>query len=154
MGAFAYVYFLRNKGLLPALGEGTNWVFRDESMHMDFAYGVVDIVRKEQPELFTKELEADVREMLADAIEAEVAFSQDTLQLGVLGMNEVDMRQFLEFSADQRLMRLGYKTEYDVENPYDFMALQELQPLTNFFEKRVTEYQSGTTGKVSFDEEF
>lgn len=154
MGAFSYVYYLRNKGFLPALGEGTNWVFRDESMHMNFAYEIVDIIRREQPELFTPELEVDIRAMLAEAIECEMLFAQDSLQFGVLGFTEPDMLTFLQFSADQRLLRLGYRKQYNVENPFDFMSLQELQPLTNFFEKRVAEYKSVTTGSVAFDEEF
>lgn len=154
MGAFAYVYYLRNKGLLPALGEGTNWVFRDETMHMIFAFDIVDIVRNEQPELFTVELEANVREMMDDAIDCEMGFAADALQLGVLGFTEPDMLTFLRFSADQRLQRLGYAKGYNVQNPFDFMSLQELQPLTNFFEKRVAEYSAVTTGTVSFDDEF
>ena len=69
--AFAYVYFLRSKGLLNGLAAGTNWVFHDESGHMDFAFAVVDIVRHEEPELFDDELEAEVTAMMVDAVEAE-----------------------------------------------------------------------------------
>lgn len=154
MGAFAYVYFLRSKGLLPGLSEATNWIFRDESMHMDFAFTIVDIIRREQPELFTEELEADVKEMMADCIEVEMQFAEDCLQHGVLGFAVNDMRQFLQYCADQRLVQMRYEPVYNVKNPFDFMALQEMQSLTNFFEKTVSEYQTAVGGEVNFEEEF
>jgi ribonucleoside-diphosphate reductase beta chain len=79
-GAFAYVYFLRSRGLLHGLASGTNWVFRDESMHMAFAYDVIDAVRAEEPELFDDELMSQVREMLAEAVECETAFAEDLVR--------------------------------------------------------------------------
>lgn len=154
MGAFAYVYYLRSKGLLPGLAEGTDWVFRDESMHMRFQFGIIDIVRRENPELFTPRLEARVKEMMEEAIQIEMQFARDALEMGMLGFTEGDMLTFLRFSADRRMVRLGYKPVYNVENPFDFMVLQDLQPLVNFFERRVTEYQANTAGQVSFEEEF
>src|SRR4030095_3959551 len=75
--AFAYVYFLRDRGLLKGLADGTNWVFRDESMHMTFAFEVVRPVRSEEPELWTDELQSSVQEMLAEAIDCELAFARD-----------------------------------------------------------------------------
>ncbi|MGY6518705.1 MAG: ribonucleotide-diphosphate reductase subunit beta [Lysobacteraceae bacterium] len=152
--AFAYVYYLRSRGLLPGLASGTNWVFRDESMHMNFAFEVIDTVRKEQPELFDAELERDIRMMLAEAIECEVAFAEDVLEGGVAGLSIRDMRQYLEYCADQRLSRLGYARAYKVTNPFGFMDLQDVQELTNFFERRVSAYQVGVSGEVAFDEAF
>lgn len=154
MGAFSYVYFLRSRGLLPGLAEGTNWVFRDETCHMNFAMDVVDVVRREQPELFTPELEAQVRQMLAEGIACELQFADDALQYGVLGFTRTNMEKFLKFCADQRLIRLGYQSQYNEDNPFDFMVLQDVMPLTNFFEKKVAEYQVGITGSVSLDEDF
>lgn len=152
--AFAYVYYLRSRGLLPGLASGTNWVFRDESMHMNFAFEVIDTVRKEQPELFDADLERDIRMMLAEAIECEVAFAEDVLEGGVAGLSIKDMRQYLEYCADQRLSRLGYARAYNVSNPFGFMDLQDVQELTNFFERRVSAYQVGVSGEVAFDEAF
>ena len=83
-GAFAYVYFLRSRGLLHGLASGTNWVFRDESMHMAFAFDVVDTVRREEPDLFDDGMEEQVSEMLAEAVECEVQFAEDLLGSGVL----------------------------------------------------------------------
>lgn len=153
-GAFAYVFYLRSKGLLDGLAVGTNWVFRDESMHMEAAFTAVDVIREEQPELFTPELEVEVRAMIAEAVEAEAAFAVDVLSGGLPGMTPTLMREYLQHVADQRLARLGYAPIYGSRNPFDFMAMLGTQELANFFERRVTAYQTGITGEVEFDEEF
>ncbi|MDE2491005.1 MAG: ribonucleotide-diphosphate reductase subunit beta, partial [Elusimicrobia bacterium] len=104
--AFAYVYFLRSKGLLNGLAGGTNWVFRDESMHIAAAIEIIKTARAEDPTLFTPKMEADVVEMLKDAIECEMAFAEDLLGLGVAGLSANGMRQYLQYIADQRLVNL------------------------------------------------
>jgi ribonucleoside-diphosphate reductase beta chain len=152
--AFAYVYFMRSKGLLNGLASGTNWVFRDESMHMQFALEVVAAVRREEPELFDDALIADVHRMLADAVECETLFAQDLLGQGVPGLSATDMRTYLEFVADQRLANLGLAPRFGARNPFGFMDLQDVQELSNFFERRVSAYQVGVSGEVSFDELF
>src|SRR6201999_2513755 len=90
-GAFAYVYFLRSRGLLHGLAGGTNWVFRDESAHMAFAFEVVKQARLEEPELFDAELEHDVRQMLNEAIDCETAFAEDLLDGGIAGLSVVNV---------------------------------------------------------------
>lgn len=152
--AFAYVYFLRSKGLLNGLAAGTNWVFRDESMHMNFALAVVDTVRDEEPELFDDEMAAAIVEMIDEAVECEEQFARDILGQGVPGMSVADTRKYLEYVADQRLLRLGLPRRYDAKNPFGFMELQDVQELTNFFERTVAAYQVGVEGDVSFDEDF
>ena len=152
--AFAYVYFLRSKGLLNGRAAGTNWVFRDESCHMNFAFEVVNTARQQQPELWTPELMEDIRKMLQEAVECEMKFAEDVLGGGVNGMSLKDTREYLQFVADQRLMQLGLEPIYRSKNPFDFMALQDVQELTNFFEKTVTSYQVGVEGDVAFDEDF
>lgn len=152
--AFAYVYFLRSKGLLHGLAAGTNWVFRDESAHMNFAYEVVNTVRKEEPELFDDALQADIVLMLDEAVECEMQFAEDILSGGVAGMSVSDMRQYLEFVADQRLAMLGLPKVYGAKNPFSFMDLQDVQELANFFERRVSAYQVAVAGEVSFNEAF
>ncbi len=152
--AFAYVYFLRSKGLLHGLAAGTNWVFRDESAHMAFAFEAVKTIRKEQPELFDAQLEQDVAAMLEDAIEGETLFAQDLLSGGVAGLSVKDMRQYLECVADQRLTALGFAKRYHAKNPFSFMDLQDVQELANFFERRVSAYQVGVQGDVVLDASF
>ena len=153
-GAFAYVYFLRSRGLLHGLAGGTNWVFRDESAHMAFAFEVIEQVRREEPELFDARLEADVRDMLHEAVECETAFAQDMLGTGVSGLSLRDVRQYLEYTADHRLVALGMGKQYGSKNPLSFMDLQDVQELANFFERRVSAYQVGVTGEVTFDAAF
>lgn len=152
--AFAYVYFLRSKGLLAGLATGTNWVFRDESMHMAFALEVINTARKEEPALFNDQMNDMVIQMIEDAIECEMGFAKDILEHGIAGLSLKDMRQYLEFVADQRLESLHIPARYNVKNPFPFMELQDMQELANFFERRVSAYQVGVTGAVAFDESF
>ena len=152
--AFAYVYFLRSKGLLHGLAGGTNWVFRDESAHMNFAFEVVKTVRKEEPGLFDAALEHDIVSMLDEAVECEMQFAEDILSGGIPGLSVADMRQYLEFIADQRLAVLGLPKVYGAKNPFGFMDLQDVQELANFFERRVSAYQVAVAGEVSFSEAF
>src|SRR5687767_10739731 len=152
--AFAYVYFLRSRGLLHGLAAGTNWVFRDESAHMAFALEVVNTVRKEEPALFDDALTRDIAAMLDEAVECEMQFAEDILSGGVAGLSVADMRQYLEFIADQRLAMLGMTKIYGAKNPFSFMDLQDVQELANFFERRVSAYQVAVAGEVSFSEAF
>lgn len=152
--AFAYVYFLRSKGLLNGLAAGTNWVFRDESCHMEFAFESIRTVREEEPDLFDDQMKQQVYDMLAEAIECEVQFAEDVLSGGVAGISTRDMRQYLQHCADNHFQKLGMAKVYNVRNPLPFMELQDVQELTNFFERRVSAYQVGVEGEVSFDESF
>lgn len=152
--AFAYVYFLRSKGLLHGLASGTNWVFRDESCHMNFAFEVVKTVRKEEPQLFDAEMERQIAAMLEEAVECELQFAEDLLSGGVAGLSVADMKQYLQFIADQRLAILGLPKRFGAKNPFAFMDLQDVQELTNFFERRVAAYQVAVAGEVSFSETF
>ena len=152
--AFAYVYFLRSKGMLAGLASGTNWVFRDESMHMAFANQVIQTIRKEEPTLFNEQMQDMVVQMLEDAIDCEMTFAEDLIANGIAGLSIGDMRQYLEYIADQRLEMLNIAPRYNAKNPFDFMELQDMQELANFFERRVSAYQVGVSGQVSFDETF
>ncbi len=152
--AFAYVYFLRSKGLLNGLASGTNWVFRDESMHIAFAMEVIKTARKEEPHLFNDQFNDVIVQMMEEAIECEMEFAKDILEHGIAGLSMKDMRTYLEFVADQRLEALHIPARYNVKNPFDFMELQDVQELANFFERRVSAYQTGVTGAVAFDETF
>lgn len=149
--AFAYVYYLRNRGLLHGLAGGTNWVFRDESMHMAFAFNVIETVREQEPDLFDDSLKERIKKMMMEAVDCEIQFAHDVLGGDVPGMSVTSMRQYLEFIADQRLMTLGMSPMFGSGNPFPFMELQDVQELTNFFERRVSSYQMGVTGDVAFD---
>lgn len=156
-GSFAYVYFLRSKGLLPGLATATNWIFRDESLHIKAAMAAIDAIRRESPHLFTRELEQTVAGMMDEAIEVELQFCEEALQYGVTGLSKQLMAEYLRHCADRRSAQLGFVPRYQARNPFPFMMLQDLQPLTNFFEQRVTEYQKGFEVRaetMSFHEAF
>ncbi len=156
-GSFAYVYFLRSKGLLPALATATNWIFRDESLHIQGAMMVLSSLRKEYPHLFDSELEESLNHMIQEAIQIEMQFCHDALSFGVTGLSPALMLEYLEYVADQRLLQMGFKKRYLSKNPFSFMVLQDVQPLTNFFEKRVTEYSKGfesNRSSIVFNESF
>ena len=152
--AFAYVYFFRSRGMLHGLAAGTNWVFRDESAHLEFAFEVVSTVREQHPELFDARMQSQVTQMMKEAVNAELQFSEDLLEGGVAGLSTRDMREYLQYVADQRLERLGMAKVFGSRNPFPFMDLQDVQELTNFFERRVSAYQVAVEGEVAFHEEF
>jgi ribonucleoside-diphosphate reductase beta chain len=153
-GAFAYVYYLRSRGLLQGLATGTNWVFRDESCHMNFAFEVVNTVKREEPDLFDANLQGKIIQMIDEAIECEYQFAKDVLSNGVMGLSLEDMREYLEFVANQRLHLLGMPARYEASNPFPFMEMQDVQELANFFERRVSAYQTGISGEVVLDAAF
>lgn len=152
--AFAYVYFLRSKGLLNGLASGTNWVFRDESCHIDFSNAVIDVIREEEPDLFDNTFTDHITAMFHEAIDCELNFASEILEHGVVGLSLKDMKSYLHYIADLRLERLRIPAPFKAKNPFDFMELQDTQELTNFFERRVAAYQKGIKGEVTFDETF
>ena len=152
--AFAYVYFFRSKGLLHGLASGTNWVFRDESCHLEFAFEVVNTVREQEPDLWDADLERQIVEMLEEAVDCEAQFADDLLSGGVAGLSVRDMRAYLGYVADSRLQRLGIAPHFKTKNPFSFMELQDVQELTNFFERRVSAYQTAVAGEVAFGDDF
>lgn len=121
---------------------------------MNFAFAVVAQVREEYPDLFNAAMERNVLAMMEEAVDCETQFAADLLAGGVMGLSVADMRQYLEFIADQRLAMLGMAPRYKAKNPFPFMELQDVQELTNFFERRVSAYQVGIEGDVSFGEDF
>jgi ribonucleoside-diphosphate reductase beta chain len=152
--AFAYVYYLRSRNLLNGLAAGTSWVFRDESAHMAFAFEVIDTVRAEEPGLFDESLSRDITAMIDEAVACEAQFAEDITGQGLPGLSSRDMRQYLEYVADQRLVRLGLRPVYGTRNPLAFMSLQDVQELANFFERRVSAYQIGVEGEVDLTAAF
>ena len=148
------MYYLRSRGLLHGLASGTNWVFRDESCHMAFAFEVIRTAREEEPDLVDEAFRLQVVAMLEEAVDCEFAFAQDTLSGGVAGLSPKDMREYLQYCADQRLVQLGFPKHFGSRNPFPFMDLQDVQELTNFFERRVSAYQIGVQGEVGFDHAF
>ena len=158
MASFLYVFWLRSRGLMNGLGDGTQWVFRDESMHMNFAFSVIDTIKEEYLQLWTAELKTKVVEMLSDAISTEMIFAKDVLSAGVVGLSLSGIENYLKFMADKHLKRLDIKYEFDGKNEFPFMELQNLETQANFFERKVSDYSLGGAREgqeaVSFNSDF
>merc|ERR1719424_1155813 len=131
--AFAAVFWLKNKGILPGLTFSNELISRDEGLHTDFACLMFSMLKK-QP---SKER---VLGIIMEAVEIEIEFLTEALPCGLLGMNAVLMEQYIKFVADRLLVSLGVEKFYKVENPFQFMENISLGGKTNFFERRVGEY--------------
>lgn len=140
-GSFCSIFWLKKRGLMPGLSFSNELISRDEGLHCDFAcllYNdhVVNKLSKEQ-----------INEIICDAVEMEKEFVTDSLPVKLIGMNADLMGKYIEFVADRLLVELGNEKVYNASNPFDFMDMISLQGKTNFFEKRVAEYQkSGVMG--------
>ena len=134
-GSFCSIFWLKKRGLMPGLSFSNELISRDEGMHCDFACLLYNdhVVNK-----MTKE---DIQKMITDAVDIEKEFVSDSLPVNLIGMNAELMCQYIEFVADRLLASLGNDKIYNVENPFPWMDLISLQGKTNFFEKRVGDYQ-------------
>jgi ribonucleoside-diphosphate reductase beta chain len=121
---------------------------------MAFAFEVAQTIRREEPDLFDAEMAREVAEMLDEAIACETRFAEDLLGGGVAGLSVPDVRRSLEFCADQRLATLGLPRRYGARNPLAFTDPQDVQEVTNFFERRVSADQVGVAGEVVLDAAF
>lgn len=133
-GAFASIFWLKKRGLMPGLTFSNELISRDEGLHTDFACLLFSHL-KHRP---SKEV---VREIIVDAVSLEQEFLTESLPCALLGMNSTLMKQYIEFVADRLLLALGNEKVYKVSNPFDFMENISLGGKTNFFEKRVADYQ-------------
>ena len=134
-GAFCSIYWLKKRGLMPGLTFSNELISRDEGVHCDFA------VHLHNHHLVNKVPKARIREIIVDALNIEREFITESLPVSLIGMNAALMTQYLEFVADRLLVELGCDREYNTSNPFDFMDMISLQGKTNFFEKKVAEYQ-------------
>jgi ribonucleotide reductase beta subunit family protein with ferritin-like domain len=134
-GSFCAIFWLKKRGLMPGLSFSNELISRDEGLHCDFACLLYNKY------LENKLSEERVLEIIEDAVAIEQEFISESLPVNLIGMNADLMKQYIEFVADRLLGELGYGKRYNTANPFDFMELISLQGKTNFFEKRVAEYQ-------------
>lgn len=154
-GAFCSIYWLKKRGLMPGLTFSNELISRDEGVHCDFA------VHLHNNHLLNKVPKARITEIIVDALTIEREFITESLPVSLIGMNASLMIQYLEFVADRLLVELGCDRQYNTSNPFDFMDMISLQGKTNFFEKRVAEYQKAGVmntevgaNKIKFDADF
>lgn len=152
-GAFCSIFWLKKRGLMPGLTFSNELISRDEGLHCDYA------VHLHNNHLVNQVPKERIREILVDALNIEREFITESLPVKLVGMNDQLMAQYLEYVTDRLLVELGCEKEFNATNPFDFMDLISLQGKTNFFEKRVAEYQKAgvakaSDNKISFDEDF
>ncbi|GGE13895.1 ribonucleotide-diphosphate reductase subunit beta [Psychroflexus salis] len=155
-GAFCSIFWLKKRGLMPGLTFSNELISRDEGLHCDYA------VHLHNNHLVNKVPKERIKEIIVDALNIEREFITESLPASLIGMNSTLMTQYLEFVTDRLLVELDCEKEYNVSNPFDFMDMINLQGKTNFFEKRVGEYQKAGVmnkdkekdNKISFDADF
>lgn len=133
-GSFCAIFWLKKRGLMAGLTFSNELISRDEGLHCDFACLLYSMIN-------SRLSEERIYEIIGDAIEYEKEFVSSSLPVNLIGMNAEWMKQYIEFCADRLIYALGYNKKYNVANPFDWMELISLQGKTNFFEKRVAEYQ-------------
>lgn len=133
-GSFCSIFWLKKRGLMPGLTFSNELISRDEGLHTDFACLLYKYIKN-------KPSEETVRSLVKEAVEFEQEFITEALPVSLIGMNSDLMKEYIEFVADRLMMEIGYDPIYNATNPFDWMELISLQGKTNFFEKRVSEYQ-------------
>jgi ribonucleoside-diphosphate reductase beta chain len=154
-GAFCSIFWLKKRGLMPGLTFSNELISRDEGVHCDYA------VHLHNNHLVNKVPKERITEILTDALDIEKEFITESLPVSLIGMNAKLMTQYLEFVTDRLLVELHCDKVYNSTNPFEFMDMISLQGKTNFFEKRVSEYQKAgvlnndtRSEEISFDEDF
>ena len=166
-GSFCAIYYFRKRGLLPGLALSNDWIARDEGMHFSFSALMFKILRDKfnnnsltNSELLDVNLitgnvaQSEFEEIVREAVSFEKEFVKEALPVDLIGMNADLMCQYIEAVADRIADLFEFERVYNMENPFDFMRALDVQNVTNFFEKRVSEYQRPTDRALSFDDIF
>ena len=166
-GSFCAIYYFRKRGLLPGLALSNDWIARDEGMHFSFSALMFKILRDKfnnnsltdtdllDVNLITGNVaQSEFEEIVREAVSFEKEFVQEALPVDLIGMNANLMSQYIEAVADRIADLFEFERVYNTKNPFDFMRALDVQNVTNFFEKRVSEYQRPTDRVLSFDDVF
>jgi ribonucleotide reductase beta subunit family protein with ferritin-like domain len=166
-GSFCAIYYFRKRGLLPGLALSNDWIARDEGMHFSFSALMFKILRDKfnnnsltdtdllDVNLITGNVaQSEFEEIVREAVSFEKEFVQEALPVDLIGMNANLMCQYIEAVADRIADLFEFEGVYNTKNPFDFMRALDVQNVTNFFEKRVSEYQRPTDRVLSFDDVF
>ncbi|WP_296892327.1 ribonucleotide-diphosphate reductase subunit beta [Thiobacillus sp.] len=155
-GIFFYVGFVQILALgrqnkMTGAAEQYQYILRDESMHCNFGIDLINTIKLENPHLWTSEFKAEIRDLIQKGVELEYRYAEDTMPRGVLGLNASQFKEYLRFIANRRCQQIGLDEMFPgVTNPFPWMAeMIDLKKEKNFFETRVTEYQTG--GALSWD---
>mgnify|MGYP001346564010 CR=1 FL=1 len=166
-GSFCAIYYFRKRGLLPGLALSNDWIARDEGMHFSFSALMYKTLRDKYNNgtindsdiadinLIPKDVQqSEFEEIVREAVAFEKEFVKDSLPVDLIGMNADLMCEYIEAVADRIADLFEFDRVFNTENPFDFMRALDVQNVTNFFEKRVSEYQRPTDRALSFDDAF
>ncbi len=140
---FAMILSFHRQNKMTGIGEQFQYILRDETIHLNFGIDLINSIKEENPELWTVEFQDEMVNLIREAVELEVRYAQDCLPRGILGLTAPMFREYVQYIADRRLERIGLKAQYRSKNPFPWMSETiDLGKEKNFFETRVTEYQS------------
>lgn len=144
--SFAVMFGFQRQNKMIGAAEQIQYIMRDETQHLNFGIKLINTIKDEQPELWTAEFQQHIIDLVKQAAKLEYTFAAEVFPRGIFGMNADGFRQYIEHIADRRLQRVGLPPQYNVENPFPWMSEAiDLTKEKNFFETRVTEYQTGGT---------
>lgn len=147
---FVMMLSFHRRNLMTGIGTQFQYILRDETIHLNFGIDLINGVKAENPDIWTPEFQAQVIDMIRTGVELEIAFAEDCLPRGILGLNADLFRDYVQHIADRRLERIGLPAQYGSPNPFPWMSeTMDLPKEKNFFETRVTEYQNG--GMLKWD---
>jgi len=147
---FAMMLALKRQNLMIGTGEQFEFIMRDESIHLAFGCDLINTIKAENPAVWTKEFQNEIVELIKKAVELEKTYAKDACPEGLLGINPDQFMEYVEYIADRRLERLSLPKVYNTSNPFPWMSqTTDLQKEKNFFETRVTEYQ--TAGNLDWE---
>ncbi|MBS0622488.1 MAG: ribonucleotide-diphosphate reductase subunit beta [Verrucomicrobia bacterium] len=143
---FAMILSFHRQNKLTGIGEQFQYILRDETIHLNFGIDLINGIKEENPELWTAQFQQKITDKIKQAVELEIAYAEDCLPRGILGLSAPMFRDYVQHIADRRLERIGLKAEYGSRNPFPWMSETiDLGKEKNFFETRVNEYQSAAT---------
>lgn len=141
---FVMILNFHRKNIMTGIGEQFQFILRDETIHLNFGIDLINTIKEENPEIWTPEFQDEVIVMIETAVHLEILYAQDCLPKGILGLNAGLFKDYVQYIADRRLERIGLRSIYGSKNPFPWMSeIMDLDKEKNFFETRVTQYQSG-----------
>jgi len=144
--SFAVMFGFQRQNKLVGSAEQIQYIMRDESQHLNFGINMINTIKQEQSELWTKEFQAKMTDLIRRGVVLEYTYAKEVFPKGIFGMNAQGFKQYIEHIADRRLESIGLPKQYNVENPFPWMSEAiDLSKEKNFFETRVTEYKVGGT---------
>ncbi len=147
---FAMILALKRQNKMVGIGEQFEYIMRDESIHLAFGCDLINTIKMENPQVWTADFQSEIIALIKQSVEYEKRYAQEACPKGIVGINAKQFKDYVEYIADRRLERIGLPRQYNTENPFPWMSQStDLQKEKNFFETRVTEYQ--TAGNLDWD---